>query len=177
MSDSESFSGYPGITREEANEKLIASAKSGDHEGVSRALAEGAEISYKGSDGDTGLHIGAMNGHDSVVKTFLEAGLDVNIRDGANSKWTALINAAAWDKISCLKILLEYGADPDIKGERDGQTALMHVIQKDYSDLAAELLVKGSDLNILNNSGKSAIQLSQEKLWWQNRDVAKLLEA
>ena len=34
MSESESCSGDPGITREEANKKLIAAAGSGDHEGV-----------------------------------------------------------------------------------------------------------------------------------------------
>ena len=60
-----------------------------------------------GEDGNTGLHIGAMKGHKSVVKTFIEAGIDINIRDGAESKWTALIKAAHWDEMSCLKILLD----------------------------------------------------------------------
>ena len=73
---------------------LIAAAESGDHEGVSRALGKGAEITYRGSHGDTGLHIGAMNGNDSVVKTFLEAGINVDIKDEADTKWTALIAAA-----------------------------------------------------------------------------------
>ena len=95
MSDSESCSGDPGVTTEEANKKLIKAAWSGDHEGVSRALEDGADITYRDWAGDTGLHQGAMYGHDSVVKTFLEAGIDINIRDGADSKWKALINAAA----------------------------------------------------------------------------------
>ena len=71
------------------------------------------------------LHRGAILGHDNVVRTFLEAGIDVNIRNGAGTKWTALINAAAWDKISCLRILLDGGADPDIKDEMNSRTALM----------------------------------------------------
>ena len=173
MSESETCSGDPGITREEANKKLIEAAGSGDHEGVSKVLDEGAEITYKGSDGHTGLHLGAYKGHDNVVKTFLEAGIDVNIRDGAETKWTALINAAYLDKISCLKILLEYGADPDLKGEKDGQTALMYAAERNYPDLAAELLVKGADPYILNSSGKSAIQLAKEN---NSQDAAKLLE-
>ena len=166
-SESESFS-------EQVNEKMLEAAKSGDHEGVSRALGEGAEITYMGSDGDTGLHLGAMEGHDSVVKTFLENGLDVNIIDGADTKWTALIIAAYMDKISCLQILLENGADPDIKGEKKGQTALMYAAQTNYPDILAELLVKNADMNILNNDGNSAIQIAQEN---NSQDAAKLLEA
>ena len=69
MSKSES-SGDPGVTREEANEKLIESAKSGDHEGVSRALGEGAKIICRNSDGNMGIHLSAVNGHESVVEKF-----------------------------------------------------------------------------------------------------------
>ena len=60
------------------NKKLFDAAKSGEHELLSRALGEGAEITYRGDDGDTGLHQGAMLGRDSVVRTFLEAGIDVS---------------------------------------------------------------------------------------------------
>ena len=159
---------------EHINEKMIKAAESGDHEDVSRALEEGAEITCRDSSGDTGLHIGAWKGHDNVVMTFLEADIDVNIRDGANTKWTALINAAYFDKISCLQILLENGAEPDLKSEKDGQTALMYSSIEDYPDILAELLVKNADMNILNNDGENAIQLAQE---YNSQDAAKLLEA
>ena len=160
----------------ESNEKLIEASESGDHEGVSRALKEGAEITSSDTFGYTGLHLGAMNGHDSVIKTFLEKGIDVNIRDGAGSKCTALINAAYRDKISCLEILLVNGADPDIKDEwrGHGQTALMYAAEKNYPDVIAELLLKRADKKILNNAGKSATQLAQEN---NCQDAVKLLEA
>ena len=111
MSESNSGPKDPGVQIEELNKKMIEAADSGDHEGVSRALEEGAEITYRdgngdtglhieaveGGDhegvsralgegaeitcrdrgGDTGLHIGARRGHDSMVKTFLENGIDV----------------------------------------------------------------------------------------------------
>ena len=157
----------------EVNKTLIKSAKSGDHEGVSRALKEGAEITYRDWRGDTGLHQGAKYGHGSVVKTFLEAGIDVNIRDGARGKWTALINAAYWDKISCLKVLLDNEADPDIKSAKDGRTALMFAALGNYPDIITELLLKGADMNILNNAGKNALKLAQEN---DSPDALKLLE-
>ena len=125
------------------NLEMIEAAKSGDHEGVSRALAEGADITYMGKDGSTGLHRGAIDGHDDLVKTFLEAGIDVNIR--GFKKFTALIKAAHYDKISCLKILLDNGADPDIKDNKRGETALMLAALKNYPDIVAELLVAGAD--------------------------------
>ena len=107
---------------------LIEAAWSGDHEKVSRVLANGAEITYRDwRYGDTGLHIGAFKGYDGVVKKFLENGIDVNVKDEGDKKWTALINAAFSGQISCLQILLENGADPNIKGEKDGQTALMYI--------------------------------------------------
>ena len=126
MSESNSCPEDLGIQIEEINKKMIEAAGTGDHEGVSRALEEGAEITCRDRRGDTGLHIGAWKGHDIVVKTLLENGIDVNLLDEGDTKWTALMNAANYGKISCLKILLDNDADPDIKGEEDGQTALMY---------------------------------------------------
>ena len=173
MSESNSSPEESGAQREELNKELIQAAKSGDHEGVSRVLKEGAEITCRDRNGYTGLHIGARRGHDNVVKTFIEAGIDINIREG-DTKWTALMIATIYDKISCLQILLDNGADPDIKDEEKGQTALMLVAEKNKPDIVAELLKKSADRTILNNAGKSAIKLAQEK---NSEDVVKLHEA
>ena len=48
---------------ENLNKKLIKAAGTGDHEGVSSALEEGADITYKDKLGRTGLHIGTKKGH------------------------------------------------------------------------------------------------------------------
>ena len=155
------------------NQELIEASESGDHEGVSRALEKRADITSRDLDGDTGLHLGAMHGHDIVVKTLLEAGIDVNLRDSADSKWTPLINAAYWDKISCLEILLDYKANPDLKDEEAGQTALMHAAKRNYPDIAAVLLSRGADYKIIDNAGQTAVQLAQKE---NHGDVVKLLE-
>ena len=56
---------------EDLNKQLLEAAESGDHERVLRLLGEGAEISSRHSNGDTGLHISAVKGHDKVMKTFV----------------------------------------------------------------------------------------------------------
>ena len=163
MSESNSCPEDPGV-QIKLNKKMIDAAASGDHEGVSKALGEGAEITYRDDNGDTGLHIGAWRGHDNVVKTFLENGIDVNILVEGYNKWTALINAAYYDKISCLKILLDHEADPDIKDEKRGQTALMYAAQENKLEIVSELLSSGANPNIKDEKdGQTALMYAAQE--------------
>ena len=146
----------------DANKELIWAAQLGDNEALSKALVEGAEITHRERN-LTGLHFAVLLGHDSVVKIFCENGIDVNIRIDDDNRGTALMIAAYNNKISCLQILLDNGADPDIKSEKDGQTSLMYAVQMNNIEVMAELLIKGADPEIHSISGKTAIQLAQEK--------------
>ena len=114
--------------RQELNEELIEAARSGNAERVTRALEEGAEITSTDSVGDTGLHLSAWMGHDSVTRMFLERGINVNIRGW--KQVTALIKAAELGKITSLTILLDNNADPDLKDDT-GETALMKAAARD----------------------------------------------
>ena len=78
-----------------SHEILVFAALNGDNQEVEAALEKGAEITSKDSYGDTGLHKSAQYGHQSMVLTVLNRGLDPNIR--GNNKWTALMNAALMD--------------------------------------------------------------------------------
>ena len=82
--------GISGYNREESLEQcnknikrkgeLLSTAKLGENDSVARLLDEGVEITSKDRYGNTGLHLIAARGHDTVVKTFLNKGIDVNIR-------------------------------------------------------------------------------------------------
>ena len=79
---------------EKINRNLFKAAGSGDHEGVSRALREGAEINYRNNNvdcqSDNGLHSGAYGGHDNAGGIFLKTDINVNFKVGADSKKTDL---------------------------------------------------------------------------------------
>ena len=90
MSDTEAGDSEKG-RREELNQKLLKASDSGDHEAVSGLLDEGADITTKKSNDDTGLHLGVCKGHEQVVMTLINHGIDVNISD---IKWTPLMEAA-----------------------------------------------------------------------------------
>ncbi len=169
-----SRSEYGWPEQESINLDLMEAAESGDHEGVSGALDNGADITCRDGNGDTGLHVGAWKGYKSVVKTFLKKGIDVNIRGEGDTKWTALINAACSNKISCVQILLDNAADPNIRDFKNGHTALMYAALQNKLEIVAELLMKGANDKILSNAQKSALQLAREE---NAEDIVKLLEA
>ena len=151
------------------NEELLSAAMSGEIDSVIKLLDEGAEITSKDSNGDTGLHLSAEQGHHTVLKTFLERGINVNIR--GKYQWTALIKAANYGHLTSLKILLDADADSDLK-DRDGETALILASKKIYPEIVSELLRREADEKI-EYDGKTAQQSAEEK---GNQDVVKMFE-
>ena len=169
--------GVNGYNREEClqkfdrNKKLVEAADSGDNESVTRLLQEGAEITSRDSDGDTGLHLSARNGHMDVLQTFITHKADLNIRDF--NQRTPLINAAAKGQLSCAQLLVAHGADTDLQSGR-GMTALMWGAKKNYPEIISALLAHGTDDQIKDNDGRDALKLAEEE---GNQDAVKVLKA
>lgn len=72
-----------------------------------------------------------------IFKLFLAKGADVNVQDKDNRKMTMLMEACENDSFEGVKILLEAGANPNLKDE-DGETAM----QKTKSEEIKKLLKK-----------------------------------
>ena len=118
----------------ELNKKMISAARSGDNQGVEAALEEGAEITTKDSHDETGLHLSAEHGHQSVVLTLLTQGLDANIK--GSGQRTALMMAAQFGHLPCVQTLLDHGALTDLQ-DKWGDTALMLAAKYDPLDVVA----------------------------------------
>ena len=67
----------------------------------------------------------AQNGNDSIVQTLIEAGADVNSRDGHGN--TALMFAAQKGYLKCVKLLLQKGANLSY-ADIDNMTAVMKAL-------------------------------------------------
>lgn len=98
------------------------------------------------------------NRHVSTLKKLLELGIDPN-------DWTAyspLRDAVVHGDIQMIRLLLNHGANPNSKNEREnGSTPLVAAAARgepiDYPPIIKLLLEKGADLDIKDNEGKTAL--------------------
>ncbi len=110
------------------------------------------------------------------IVTLKKAGMDLDAQ--TNTGNTFLIHAcediSSQSIIDTCEILLENGANPNIRGEY-GNTALMRIISAWSVNVlpATQLICKyGVDLNIQNNNGETALILAAE---YKKADVVKYL--
>ena len=106
------------------------------------------------------LHRAVLRGNIDGLKATLEAGADVNARDGRG--WTALMHAANKGYKLMVGPLLKANADPDVQAA-DGATALFMATVHGHSEII-ELLVKaGTDIWIKGPKGKTVVDVAESR--------------
>lgn len=75
---------------------------------------------------------------------------------------TALMLACTESKFELLECLLEHGADPNIRDDKSGRTALFHAIELDLGDVIHILLGYKADPKIRNFLGQSCIDAARD---------------
>ena len=91
------------------------------------------------------------------MPVFIEKGADVNHAD--NLGYTPLMLGSGMET---LKALVKAGADVNARN-KDGNTPLHFVLDRNSSQEAAYLIKKGADFNVANNDGVTPMQLAAEK--------------
>ena len=101
---------------------------------------------------DTPLHLATEAGSVQCLKLLLNAGMDINIKDGVAD--TALHLAAQSDKrLVCLKYLLYQGADQTILGGLHDETPFAQSIYSDAPKCAKAFLDAGATF-LMNKGGR-----------------------
>ena len=116
----------------------------------------------------------AFNGNVDALKQHIAAGSDLNERDPTSGS-TPLITAATFDRRESARILIEGGADLNLKN-KEGSTALHTATFLCRTEIVEMLLAAGADKEVMNKVGTTALN-GVEGPFEQVRGIYDLLGA
>ena len=115
----------------EKRTSLMWAAFNGHTPVVAFLLEKGAKLDAKDRHGRTALMYASSGPFSGTVELLLKKGAEVNIQ-GKLEGFTALMTAAAEGELEVVRLLLVYGADPELE-DKDGDTAESFAHQKGHS--------------------------------------------
>jgi uncharacterized protein len=140
---------------------LVAAAKVGDAEAVSRLLGSGDDVETPDWAGWSSLVWAALRLHDEVIEVLLDAGADIEaIGHGGKNSGTALMMAAKKvGGLETMNLLLDRGAAID-GTDQYGRTALMIAAKHGRTENITFLLDRGANPNARSQLEKSPTALA-----------------
>jgi len=133
---------------------LHEAARTGNLDGVRRALQAGAAIDAKGARGESALLVAINEGHDDIALLLLDRGASVNVQ--AENLDTPWLQAGALGRTPVIKAMLSKGPDLSIRN-RFGGNALIPACERGHVEAVRVLLTSGIDVNHINNLGWTAL--------------------
>ena len=131
-------------------------------------VTTGADINAQSDEGESPLHMAAINGNSAAVHALIEAGADINARHkyGATPIHSAAINGNP----AVAKKLIDAGADVRVRNN-DGNTPL-HLAVLSSPTVTALLIEAGADVNTWNSLRNTPLHIA---MTFAKIDAAMLL--
>lgn len=141
---------------------IFEAAATGKINNVIRLLARDPNlVNAYSEDGFHPLGLACFFGHFDVAEYLVKAGAGINSRSNNRLKAAPIQSAAARGHRKIVRMLLEHGADPNIR-EQGGYTPLHAAAQNGDDEMIRLLLYGGADLTIASNNGRTALDLALE---------------
>jgi ankyrin repeat protein len=144
--------------RKKLNRDMLDSVIMGDISRVRELLRQGADVNARDTEhNETPLMLAVKFAKADIVRLLLDAGAEVNARNDWGK--TALFYAPVFSDV--FAALLEVGADVHAL-DKEGNSILMQMVSKSPSLAEAEELLRlGVDQSLLNEDGKSALDIAE----------------
>ena len=141
--------------------QLITSAEQGDPQGVSAALAAGADVNARDDRDMTALNWAALRGHSTVVDLLLQNKARTDMRNSVGRD--PLVQASAEGHVDATRALIQAGADVN-STFGGGKTALMCAAHQGHLPVAELLLEAGADPSMRTNEDENGTSTTARKL-------------
>ncbi len=141
---------------------IFEAAATGKINHVIRLLARDPElVNAYAEDGFQALGLASYFGHYDTAEYLAKAGATINSPARNDLKAAPIHSAASGKHHRIVKMLLEKGADPNLR-EQGGFTPLHAAAQNDDLDTVRALLLGGADLTLKSNDGKTALDIAMD---------------
>ncbi len=156
-----------GENEEKDDTPLIRACRHNAFKIIDFLLKNGADVNQTKPNGITPLYISAQDGKDSIVETLLKLGALPNQQANSEFDCAAPLHiAATHEHVTTIKLLLAYGADPNLIS-LSGNTALHAAAETGNIDVLEALISTASiakiNLNIHNKCGYTPLWFSIAK--------------
>ncbi|RCH54100.1 hypothetical protein DJ568_14560 [Mucilaginibacter hurinus] len=152
---------------------LFEAAATGRLDVLTQLLSRHPEaVDYHAEDGFTPLGLAAYFGQYEIARYLVEKGADINLPSNNGFNVFPLHSAAAGNFTDIAVLLIENGAQVNIK-QQAGVTPLHSAAQNGNVDLLILLLEHGAEVDIRMEGGKLPADLAREKGY---ADIAEILE-
>jgi ankyrin repeat protein len=150
-----------GTANPDFGSSLRVAAREGRVKTIESLLAEGADVNATSEYGRTALMEAAQFNHTRAVQVLLAHGARVNDQDNSND--TALTLASRTCSIHVTSELLRADANVNLSNYQ-GRTALIQASRSGCNLMVRQLLsVRGVDLNVKDDGGKTALDYAAEQ--------------
>jgi len=179
----------PNVTNEYGSFPLAEAASNGKPDMIRLLIEAGADVEAANGDGQTALMVIARTNAIEAARLLIEAGADVN-RAETWREQTPLMWAAAQGQPGMIRLLLEHGAEPDVRAKANdwprqvsaesrrmyrptgGLTPLLFAAREGCADCIVALLEGGADPDFTNPKNVTALYLAIDNA---HMDAAKVL--
>src|SRR3954447_18279671 len=120
----------------------------------------GADLSVRGGDGFTPLHLAAFSGGAQAVRAILATGADPDADAENTFKVRPLHSASAVGDHASARALLEAGANPNVH-QQGGYTPLHTAAHNNDVELARMLLDHGADPSVADDDGQTPLDMAE----------------
>lgn len=146
---------------------------------VKLLIASGADVNKQNKQGKTALLVADQL---NIIKLLLENGANIHHEDSIKDKTgqcPPLIDAVlateyypSSQNIKLIKLLLDYGANPNLQWKNSGETALHIAAFYGLTNVAKLLIKQGADLDIQQYNGDTPLMVAIQA---KQADIVKLL--